>query len=163
MTDQPESDPAGFPPPPEPPAPPPAAQRMRIMGLHHVTLISADLARTTSFYRDVLGLALVREGANDDDPGARHFWFSTDAGDPPAPGTILSFLEYPSMGPGTQGTGATHHIALGVGSIDEVGAWREYLRSHDVPTTEVFDRGGLTSIYLRDPDGHILEIVAPTT
>ena len=24
--------------------------------------------------------------------------------------------------------------------------------------TDVFDRGGLRSIYLRDPDGHILEI-----
>ena len=165
MTDLPQSPPP-FGEAPEAVTPPVTAtptRRMRITGVHHVTLISADLARTTSFYRDVLGMALVREGANDDDPGARHFWFSTDAGDPPAPGTILSFLEYPSMGPGTQGTGATHHIALGVGSIDEVGAWRDYLRSRDVPTTEVFDRGGLTSIYLRDPDGHILETVAPTT
>jgi catechol 2,3-dioxygenase-like lactoylglutathione lyase family enzyme len=25
----------------------------------------------------------------------------------------------------------------------------------------VFDRGGLRSIYLRDPDGHILEIATP--
>lgn len=135
---------------------------MRITGVHHVTLISADLARTTAFYRDVLGLALAREAVNDDDPGARHFWFSTDAGDPPAAGTIISFLEYPAMAPGVQGTGATHHLALSVGTAEEVGAWRDYLRSRGIPTTEVFDRGGLTSVYLRDPDGHILEIVAPS-
>ena len=64
------------------------------------------------------------------------------------------------MGAGTQGPARTHHLALAVGSAEEVAAWREYLRSRDVPTTEVFERGGLTSIYLRDPDGHIIEICA---
>jgi catechol 2,3-dioxygenase-like lactoylglutathione lyase family enzyme len=131
---------------------------MRITGIHHVTLICADLERTTGFYRDVLGLALVREGANDDDPGARHFWFGADGAG--TPGGLISFLEYPQMGAGTQGTGGTHHIALAVGSAEEVTAWREYLQSRAVPTTEVYGRGGLTSIYLRDPDGHIIEIAA---
>jgi len=65
------------------------------------------------------------------------------------------------MGAGTQGTGATHHLALAVASAQEVVAWRDYLRGRDVPATEVFERGGLTSVYLRDPDGHILEICAP--
>ncbi len=46
----------------------PSPRRMQLTGLHHVTLICADLDRTTAFYRDLLGLALVREGANDDDP-----------------------------------------------------------------------------------------------
>ena len=151
MTDLPLPDPAI-------PAPEPA-RRMRITGLHHVTLISGDLERTTTFYRDVLGLALWREGANDDDPGARHFWFAADTSG--AAGSLISFLEYPQMAAGTQGTGATHHLALAVGSAAEVSAWRDWLRSRDVPTTEVFDRGGLASIYLRDPDGHILEICAP--
>lgn len=151
MTDLPQGEPAV-------PAPEPA-RRMRITGLHHVTLISADLERTTAFYRDVLGLALWREGSNDDDPGARHFWFAADTGG--AAGSLISFLEYPQMDAGTQGTGATHHIALAVGSSAEVAAWRDWLRSHDVPTTEVFARGGLSSLYLRDPDGHILEICAP--
>jgi glyoxylase I family protein len=150
VTDLPQSEPIV-------PAPEPA-RRMRITGLHHVTLISGDLERTTTFYRDVLGLALWREGANDDDPGSRHFWFAADTDG--APGSLISFLEYPQMPAGTQGTGATHHIALAVGSAAEVAAWRDWLRSRDVPTTEVFERGGLSSVYLRDPDGHILEICA---
>ena len=48
---------------------------LELGGLHHVTAISSDLARTTEFYRHVLGLKLVREARNDDDPDARHFWF----------------------------------------------------------------------------------------
>jgi glyoxalase family protein len=65
------------------------ARRMQLTGLHHVTLICADLERTTAFYRDVLGLALVRQGASDDDPDARHFWFGNAEG---AAGTVVTFL-----------------------------------------------------------------------
>ena len=128
---------------------------MQLAGLHHVTLISADLERTTAFWRDVLGLALVREGANDDDPGARHFWFGDAAG---TPGTLISFLEYPQMQQGQVGTGSTHHVAFAVASAEEQLAWRDYLRGRGVECTDVYERGGFRSIYLRDPDGHIVEI-----
>jgi len=128
---------------------------MQLTGLHHVTLICADLERTTAFYRDTLGLSLVREEANHDDPGARHFWFGDAAGNP---GTLITFLEYPTLDEGTAGRGSTHHVAFGVASAEEQVAWRDWLRSRAVSCTEIFDRGGLKSIYFRDPDGHILEI-----
>jgi len=130
---------------------------MRIVGIHHVTLICSDLRETTAFYRDLLGLTLLREGESDDDPGKRHFWFGDERG---SPGTLLSFLEYPSMPSGATGAGSTHHLALAVGSPEEVDAWHAYLTSHGVPVSDVFERGGLRSIYLRDPDAHILEIAA---
>lgn len=128
---------------------------MRLTGLHHVTAICADLERTTAFYRDLLGLALVQEGANDDDPGARHFWFGDGAG---APGTLVSFMEYPQMDEGRDGRGSTHHFAFAVESAEELEAWKDYLRARDVPCSEVFQRGRFKSIYLRDPDAHLLEI-----
>src|SRR3954469_16331184 len=101
-----------------PPIPPPPGgqRRMRLLGLHHVTAICADLERTTALYRDLLGLALVREGVNDDDPSARHFWFCDAAG---TPGTTVSFREYPSMEEARTGTGATRHFAFSVGSAEE--------------------------------------------
>jgi glyoxylase I family protein len=128
---------------------------MRLTGLHHVTLICRDLARTTSFYRDLLGLALVHETTNDDDPGSRHFYFGDPNG---TPGTLISCLEYPSLPQGLVGTGSTHHFAFIVESGDEQIAWRDYLREHGVESTDVFDRTQFRSIYLRDPDGHIIEI-----
>ncbi len=130
-------------------------RRMRLTGLHHVTLICADLARSTAFYRDVLGLTLVREGANDDDPDARHFWFGDAAG---SPGTLISLMEYPDLDEGHVGRGSTHHLAFGVGSAEEQDAWKHWLEGHGVQCTDVFVRGGLRSIYLHDPDGHVLEI-----
>lgn len=138
--------------------PPAEPRRMRLTGLHHVTLISGDLERTTAFYRDVLGLTLVREGANDDDPGARHFWFGDADG---SPGTLISFLEYDDMPEGVVGRGSTHHVAFAVGSAAEQDAWRDWLDSKRVPCTEALTRGGLRSVYFRDPDGHVLEITVP--
>jgi glyoxylase I family protein len=131
------------------PSPP---RRMALRGLHHVTAICRDLDRTTAFYRDLLGLALAREARNDDDPDARHFWF----GD--GPGRLVSFLEYPEMAAGQVGVGSTHHFAFCVDTPEEQEAWRDYLRDRGVACSDVFDRGGFRSIYLRDPDGHIVEI-----
>jgi glyoxylase I family protein len=130
-------------------------RQMRITGLHHVTALTRDLEAIASFYRDVLGLALVHEEANPDDPQARHFWFGDAEG---AAGTLVSFLEYPELEPGTAGAGGLHHFALAVGSIDELQAWVEYLRARNVEVTDVLERGRFRSIYLRDPDGRIVEI-----
>jgi len=136
-------------------APDPPVRRMRLTGLHHVTAICRDLERTTAFYRDLLGLALVRQTTNDDDPTTRHFYFGDAHG---TPGTVVSFLEYPALPQGVVGAGATHHFAFCVESTEELLAWRDYLRSRGVDCTEPFDRDYATSIYLRDPDGHILEL-----
>lgn len=129
-------------------------RRLNITGLHHVTLICASLDRTVPFYRDVLGMPLVLEETNPDDPGARHFWFGNGP-------TRVSFFEYPHMPPGTVGAGSTHHIALAVEADDELEGWRSWLTSQGIGSTEVLDRGQYRSIYLRDPDGHILELSTP--
>jgi glyoxylase I family protein len=130
-------------------------KRMQLRGLHHITGISADLERTIAFYRDLLGLAIVHDGPSDDDPGSRHVWFGTPGG---GAGTLLTFMQYPDLPKGVVGTGSTHHFALTVDSPEEQEAWRDYLREHGVECTDVFDRGAFRSIYIRDPDGHIVEI-----
>ena len=133
---------------------PTAPRRMQLTGLHHVTLIVRDLAATTAFYRDTLGLALVEQGVNEDDSAHhRHFWFGDGGG---SAGTLLSFMEYTEMQPVRPGPGAAHHMALTVDSTEELAAWRDYLRSRQVQTTEIIQRGRFSSLYLRDPDGHIV-------
>lgn len=134
---------------------PPTPRRMRITGLHHVTAITRDLDAITTFYRDVLGLGLVHQEASPDDPQARHFWFGDAAG---AAGSLVSFLEYPDLEPTPAGGASLHHFALAVGSEEELAAWAEYLRARDVETTGVLERGRFRSIYLRDPDGRVVEL-----
>lgn len=128
---------------------------MQLTGLHHLTLICSDMERTIRFYRDLLGLAIIRDGGSDDDPDTRHVWFGAIDG---AAGRLISAMEYPQLPKGVVGIGSTHHFALAVDSPDEQEAWRDYLRQNGVECTDVFDRGDFQSIYVRDPDGHIVEI-----
>jgi glyoxylase I family protein len=130
-------------------------RQMRLTGLHHVTAITKDLDAITAFYRDTLGLALTNEETNPDDPQARHFWFGDAAG---AAGTLVSFLEYPELEAGAAGAGGLHHFALAVDSAEELDAWVDYLRARGLETTDVLERGRFRSIYVRDPDGRIVEI-----
>jgi glyoxylase I family protein len=130
-------------------------QRLRITGLHHVTLLCADVNRSASFYRDLLGMRLVERSHNPDDPNAEHLLFGPDG---QAGGTMVTCMAYPDLEEGYVGRGSTHHFALGVESDDELSAWRDYLGSRGVDVTEIYDRGNFKSIYLRDPDGHLVEI-----
>lgn len=131
------------------------ARPLRLHGIHHVTAICSSLERTVSFYRDLLGLTLLKRTQNDDDPGARHFYL----GDPEAtPGAMVTFLEYPNMEPGQIGVGVVHHFALRAGTREELEAWYMHLRGHGVHCTEPIDRTYFASIYCRDPDGNIVEI-----
>jgi catechol 2,3-dioxygenase-like lactoylglutathione lyase family enzyme len=129
-------------------------RRMRITGIHHVTLLVEDLNRSVAFYRNVLGLRLVKQTVNEDDRGARHFIF----GD--ADGILITCLEYPDLDEGKVGRGSTHHFAFSVETQAELEAWKHYLGEKGIPTTDVMDREDFRSIYLRDPDGHIVEIAA---
>jgi glyoxylase I family protein len=130
-------------------------RRLRIAGIHHITLICRDVERSAGFYRDVLGMRVVKRTANADDPGAAHLFFGDWEG---SPGTLISCLEYPQMEEGRVGPGSTHHFALCVESAEELDAWRDYLASRGVPCTEVLDRTYFRSLYVRDPDGHVVEI-----
>jgi glyoxylase I family protein len=129
-------------------------RRMRITGIHHITLLVADVERSLAFYRNVLGMRLVEQTVNDDDQSARHFIFGDEDR------VLVTCLEYPDLDEGKVGRGSTHHFALSVDSEAELSAWKEYLTEKGIPTTDVMDRTGTKSIYLRDPDAHIIEIAA---
>jgi catechol 2,3-dioxygenase-like lactoylglutathione lyase family enzyme len=136
-------------------AAPTEPRRLHIAGLHHVTLICRDIERAVAFYRNLLGMRLVKQTVNDDDREARHLFFGDAEG---RPGTLLTCLEYPQLDPGKVGTGSTHHFALAVGGEEELRGWRDYLLSRGVPCSQVHDRTYFKSVYLRDPDGHVLEL-----
>jgi glyoxylase I family protein len=130
-------------------------RRMRITGIHHITLLVTNLDRSVAFYRNVLGMRLVKQTVNEDDRSARHFIFGDADG---RPGTLITCLEYPDLDEGKVGRGSTHHFALSVDSEAELNAWRQYLEERGIPTTQVMEREDFKSLYLRDPDGHIVEI-----
>lgn len=124
-------------------------------GFHHVTMVSADARRTVRFYRDVLGLGLVKRTVNFDDPGSYHLYFGDAEG---SPGTLLTFFEWPGARRGQWGVGGVHHVALGTADRRTQLQWKRRLTDAGVSVSGPLDRGWFHSIYFADPDGQVLEI-----
>jgi glyoxalase family protein len=97
---------------------------MKLVGLHHITMITGDAQRTVDFYADVLGLRLVKKTVNFDDPTAYHLYFGDESG---APGSILTWFEYRGARQGQAGIGMIHTIQLGVGSDAALDFWADRL------------------------------------
>ena len=128
---------------------------MITLGFHHITMVSADARRTVRFYRDLLGLGLVKRTVNFDDPSSYHLYFGDAAG---RPGTLLTFFEWAGARRGRWGVGGIHHVALGVATEDGLLKWKRRLVDAGVAVSGPYDRGWFHSIYFADPDGQILEI-----
>ncbi|MGE3798563.1 MAG: VOC family protein [Thermomicrobiales bacterium] len=124
-------------------------------GFHHVTGVVSNAQRTIDFYRDVLGLSLVKKTVNFDVTDTYHLYF----GSPDArPGTLLTFFEWPKASRGRFGVGGVHHVALSVRDEDTQLQWKRWLTEHGVRVSGPYDRGYFTSIYFTDPDGQVLEM-----
>ncbi len=126
-----------------------------IQGLHHITIVSADAQRTVDFYTGVLGLRLVKQTVNFDDPGAYHLYFGDATG---SPGSAITFFEWKGTGRGHPGIGGTHHYALETVDRDTLLRWKRRLTDLGIGVDGPFDRHYFTSIYFKDPDGTIIEI-----
>jgi glyoxylase I family protein len=123
-------------------------------GIHHAALICSDVEQTIAFYQGLLGFPLVELVENRDYPGSSHFFF--DLGND----TLLGFFDFPGLGlqPAPEGFGGVQHIAISVPPevhaklrqrLDEQGI------GYDGP-----QRGIPESLYLRDPDGIGVELLA---
>ena len=123
-------------------------------GVHHLALICSDVETTVRFYQDVLGFPLVDVMENRDYPGSTHFFH--DIGND----NLLAFFDFPGLGLGAavEAIGGVQHIAI---STDQANfdAAKARLDARGI-TYLGPDRGLTTSIYLKDPDGVQVELIA---
>jgi glyoxalase family protein len=126
-------------------------------GMHHITAIGADIHRTQDFFGGLLGMRLVKQTSNFDDPKSAHWYWGVGDG---KPGTILTYFERdPKKEPRARmGAGQTHHFALSVPDEATQLEWREKLMKAGYRVSPVMDRIYFKSIYTNDPDGHIVEL-----
>jgi glyoxalase family protein len=132
-----------------------ATKTLTTLGFHHITMVSGNAARTMAFYRDLLGLAVVKDAGESKDPNAYRLYLGDEAG---SPGTLVTFVERPAAARGRPGVGGVHHLAMGVDSYETQLKWKRYLTDRGVPVSGPMPRGYFTSLYFRDPDGQVLEI-----
>ncbi len=124
-------------------------------GIHHITAMASDARRNLAFYTQILGLRLVKQTVNFDDPGTYHLYYANYEG---APGTVLTFFPWPGLRRGRPGTGQVYATAFSIpaGSLPY---WQERLRSHQLALAAPVQRIGGNVIGFADPDGLILELI----
>jgi glyoxalase family protein len=125
---------------------------MYLDGPHHITMITADAKANVAFYGGVLGLRLVKKTVNFDAPDAYHLYFGDETG---APGSILTWFEFPGAARGRAGLGDIHTLQLAVAAPAALDFWAERLRAHG----HVSDRRDERTLRVSDPDGLALELV----
>jgi glyoxalase family protein len=124
-------------------------------GIHHITAIASNPNQNVKFYRDVLGLRLVKKTVNFDDPSTYHLYFGDEAG---SPGTLLTFFYWDGMARGRPGSGTAVEIAFAIPEA-ALGFWMSRFVEKGIDHDAPVKRFGETVIGFRDPDGMHLELV----
>ncbi|HSL68658.1 MAG TPA: ring-cleaving dioxygenase [Longimicrobiales bacterium] len=128
---------------------------MELIGLHHVTAISASIRENLRFYTRVLGLRLVKRSVNQDDVSAYHLFYADAVG---SPGTDLTFFDW-NMPRERRGTHSIIRTYLRVAGVDALDWWELRLREHDVATEPIVERDGRLVLHFEDGEGQRLGLI----
>src|SRR5690349_10511968 len=126
-----------------------------LLGIHHVTAIVEDPQENIDFYTTVLGLRLVKQTVNFDDPYTYHLYYGDDQGQP---GTIITFFPWPSGRHGSRGVGQISAIAFAV-PAGALPFWQARLEQIGFHVGGPEQRFGAAVLSLYDPSGLLLELV----
>lgn len=122
---------------------------MNIIGIHHATFLSSDLARSRDFYEGVLGLR-----SNPDRPQMSFdgVWYDIEVNQQ------IHLMQLPNPEAGLQRPdhgGRDRHVALGVDDLDTL-----RVKLDQVGVAYTMSKSGRAALFCRDPDGNALEFLA---
>lgn len=159
-------------------------EKFALRGVNHIALVCSDMARTVRFYRDVLGMPLVK---TIELPGGmgQHFFFDIGNDD------CLAFFWFAGAGPAQPGVShagglpdrvditsahaSMNHLAFDV-PLECFEEYRQRLIDEGVEVSAILDHDDsehqvarqfhpgvfVRSFYFRDPDGVLLEFASWT-
>lgn len=126
----------------------------RVHQLGEIAIRCRDIDVMFEFYRDIVGLEVLRDTRDD---GIAFFRICAGFG---GHTTVLTLF---ASGPDVPGPGAgssLHHLALTV-AHDEQEAVRQWLGDNAIDyQVEIFDWIGWRGIFIKDPEGNTVEFVA---
>jgi glyoxalase family protein len=119
-----------------------------VRGLHSVTILVRNPAKTLDLLTGLLGYRVVGEAAGRIRVAAN--------GD--APGHLIDVAHDANAEGAVNGLGTVHHVAMAIGSEQEQLELREALLQYGSRVTEVRDRCYFKSIYFREPGNVLFEV-----
>ncbi len=139
---------------------------IRINGVHHLAVNTADMKAQIEFFTDVLGAELVGLFWMHGVPGGKHAFLhlsefcSMSFVDLPANHEVDAELgvTHAGTGAGPSAPGTMQHLSFNVDTIDDLLAMRDRIRSRGVNVMGHINHGMCHSIYFAGPEGLTLEV-----
>jgi catechol 2,3-dioxygenase-like lactoylglutathione lyase family enzyme len=138
---------------------------MKIKRIHHVAYRCIDAKQTVEWYAKYLNMDFVLAIAEDEVPSTKaadpYMHIFLDAGG----GNVLAFFELPNQAPMDRDRNTpvwTQHLAMEVGSIEEMMEAKRRLEADGIDVLGPTDHTIFQSIYFFDPSGHRLELAVNT-
>lgn len=128
---------------------------MELLGIHHLTAISAQIRENKRFFTDTLGMRLVKRSVNQDDVSAYHLFYADALG---TPGTDMTFFDWPVPSERRGGRSITRS-GLRVDGSNGMDYWTERFDqlgvSHGTPTV----RDGRMTLDFEDGEGQRMALI----
>jgi glyoxalase family protein len=132
-------------------------RKLQVQGVHHITLLGADRQTSIDFWEGLLGMPVVFDQPNLDNPGEGHLYF--DPGD----GRLITIFTNEdrvwTSNPKRPAPGEVHHLAFAV-SRAVFSQAVERLDERGIGHSGIKDRGFMDSIYFREPMGLLVELAS---
>jgi glyoxalase family protein len=129
---------------------------LQLTGVHHVSAISAHIARTNEFYTRVLGLRPVIKTVNQDDPSMYHLFFGDGAG---SPGSDMTVFDIRNAAREHRGNNSITRTNFRVSGEDTLAWWSARFDDLSVPHGAIVERGGRRVLDFEDSEGTPLALV----
>lgn len=133
--------------------------------LNHLAYVTHDVAATADFYTRILGMELASTIFDDQVPSTGenfpyfHIFFRM------ADGSYIAFFDLgdgKATTPDPETPAWVNHIALELGSVEELTEAKRRLEEHGIAVLGPTDHGILRSIYFFDPNGLRVELTCWT-
>ncbi|MGY3765816.1 VOC family protein [Vagococcus vulneris] len=129
-----------------------------IKKIHHISAIVGDPKENIAFYETILGLRLVKQTINFDDPETYHLYYGNYTADP---GTIMTFFPWDPSKKGRVGSGQGGRIAFRIPK-GSMAYWNERLTSFDIPF-DISQLFGKPTMMFDDTHGLAIALVESET
>lgn len=144
---------------------------IKVNGIHHIAIMSADIKKHIAFFSDVLGCKLSAIFDMHGVPGALHAfmhmndhsYFSIVQMDAAQDVDIELGKTHAGTGAGLCAPGVVQHIAFNVDTDADLLAMRDRIRVKGVNVIGPIDHGICKSIYFAGPDQLTLEVATSDT
>jgi glyoxalase family protein len=127
-----------------------------LLGIHHVTAVTAQAGANHQFYTQVLGMRLIKKTVNQDDVSAYHLFYADAQG---SPGSDLTFFDWDHSPRQHHGNNSISSTGLRVGGVESLRWWIERFDQLKISHSPILERGGRAVVDFQDQEGQRLSLV----